>query len=195
MDKKDLNQIVFDNILKVCINSINKDIINHTGIINAMKKKLQFEKWYQIELYKRLINNFQDYAVDVYLEYELSGKESKRGSSIDLVIKKNSEDFIGLELKIIATNYKIDGFEEKTKSVTDVINSFVSDIDKTKDFKFSYSLAMIYPFPISQNHRNHEDFKKQENRMLKDEKMKLQIIEEVSFENFISKFYLISKIN
>ncbi len=52
MNKKNLTLIDFEKSLLKSIKNVNNIILNHEGVLNTMKKKLQFEKWYQIELYK-----------------------------------------------------------------------------------------------------------------------------------------------
>ena len=115
---------------------------------------------------KRLIEKTVDFEVNIFQEYELSNKLSKKGKTIDLAIIKNTEKFIGLELKIIPTNYPIENFTQKSKKITNMVNEFIVDLSKSKnEFKHSISLAFISPFPKDLNNRNYRDFEKQESKM------------------------------
>jgi hypothetical protein len=181
----------FEKVLKASLKEIDIIMSSHIGVLLTMYKRLQFEKWFQIELFKQLSTLLKDYDVKVDIEYELRGKRSKRGHSIDLVILDGTNEFIGLEIKIIPTNYPIVGFSGKTKRITNIIDDFISDLDKTTDFVHSYSLALIFPFPNDINHRNFTDFKKQESRMI--EKGNLTIWEGLQMEDFIARYYLLGK--
>jgi hypothetical protein len=193
MEKLKLTNNHFEEVLKQCLEEIDFNIKSHFGVLLTMYKRLQFEKWFQIELFKHLAEKLKNYDVEIHIEYELSQKTSKRGQTIDLTIIQGEKEFIGLELKIAPTNYDITGFSKKTKRITDIIDDFVSDIDKTIGFNYSYSLAMIFPFPTNKKHRNYEDFKKQELRMI--EKGNLTIWEGIQMEDFIARYYLLSKLN
>lgn len=195
MNKKNLTLIDFEKSLLKSIKNVNNIILNHEGVLNTMKKKLQFEKWYQIELYKELLINLNEYDIQIQLEYELKSKLSKRGLTIDLALICNDIEKIGLELKIIPTNYNIDGFDNKAKRITNIIADFVYDIEKTIDFEYSYSLAMIFPFPLDKSHRNYSDFEKQEFRMKNTSNIEVSILDEISIENFINRYYLLKKNN
>ncbi|MEY3501266.1 MAG: hypothetical protein RL308_2939 [Bacteroidota bacterium] len=191
MKKTNLTNEHFLKVLKECLEEIDKNIKSNLGVLLTMYKKLQFEKWFQIELFKHLAEKLKDYDVEIHIEYELSQKTSKRGQSIDITIIQSGKEFIGLELKIAPTNYDITGFSKKTKRITDIIDDFISDLDKTTGFVHSLSLALIFPFPTNKIHRNYEDFKKQELRMI--EKGNLTIWEGLQMEDFIARYYLLAK--
>lgn len=183
----------FITVLEHSLKQIDYNIQSNNGVLCTMYRKLQFEKWFQIELLKNLLGQLEDYGVNIHIEYELSQKTSKRGRTIDISIIQNDQEFIGLELKIAPTNYNITGFSKKTKRLTNVIDDFISDMDKTTGFNYSYSLVMVFPFPSDKNHRNYKDFKKQELRMI--EKGNLTIWEGLQMKDFISRYYLLNKIN
>jgi hypothetical protein len=193
MKKIFLSKEDFDKVLKQCLEKIDNDIKSHLGVLLTMYNKLQFEKWFQIELFKHLAEQLKEYDVEIHIEFELSQKTSKRGQTIDVVVVQDGKKFIGLELKIAPTNYDIIGFSKKTKRITDIIDDFINDLDKTTEFNHSYSLALIFPFPSDKNHRNYTDFNKQVERMY--EKGKLTIWEGIKMENFIALYYLLSKVN
>jgi hypothetical protein len=188
---KKLTKDQFETALKKSLEEIDKTIPSHFGVLLTMYKRLQFEKWLQIELFNQLAIQLKDYDVEVHIEYELSQKTSKRGQSIDIVVLDGTKEIIGLEMKIAPTNYPIVGFSRKAKRITNVIDDFIYDLDKTTDFDHSYSLALIFPFPTDKNHRNFTDFKKQESRM--SEKGKLTIWDGIKMEDFITRYYLLSK--
>jgi hypothetical protein len=181
----------FQKALKKSLEEIDKLISSHFGVLLTMHKRLQFEKWLQIELFNQLAIQLKNYYVEVNIEYELSQKTSKRGQSIDIVVLDGTKEFIGLEIKIVPTNYSIVVFSRKTKQITNIIDDFISDLDKTTDFDYSYSLALIYPFPTDKNHRNFTDFNKQEVKM--SENGNLIIWEGFKNDDFVSRYYLLSK--
>jgi hypothetical protein len=193
MKKANLTNEHFLKVLKQCLEEIDDNIKSHLGVLLTMYKKLQFEKWFQIELFKHLAEKLNEYDVEIHIEYELSQKSSKRGQTIDITIIQSGKEFIGLELKIAPTNYDIVGFSKKTKRITDIVDDFISDLDKTTGFDYSLSLALIFPFPKDKKHRNYEDFKKQELRMI--EKGSLTIWEGIQMEDFITRYFLLSKVN
>lgn len=188
-----MNNITFEKILKDCLSKIDDTIAKHNGVLNTMHKRLQFEKWFQIELYASLLNEFNNSMVKVEIEYELKSKSSKRGQTIDIAILEDGKELIGLELKIITTNYVVQDFDNKTKRVTEIVQDFIHDLTKTKEFKYSYSLALVFPFPSDTKHRNYSDFKKQEQKMR--EVGELSSWQSISKNNFISKYYLLFKEN
>ena len=193
MSKNKLSKDNFDQILKSSLSKIDEKMTLNQGVLRAMQQKLQFEKWFQVELFNQLSFELNKYSDNIHLEYEMKGKTGKRGKSIDIVITQNDIEFFALELKLIPTNYNVKGFAKKGKRTPEIVNDFISDIYKTCSFYHSYSLALIYPFPIDQEHRNYSDFLKQETRM--------RAVGELKFwnslidDNFVSRYYLIYKKN
>lgn len=184
---------MFESILKESLKEIDKTILSHKGVLSTMRRRHKFEKWFQMELLKHLLERIKDSKIETISEYEISGKTSKHTKTIDIVLKNDSVEFIGLELKVIPTNYSVPNFKESTKAITDSINGFINDIDKSKMFKNSYSLAFIFPFPIDTNNRNYEDFKKQTNRM--EEKCNVSFWSGPETADFKSFYYLLHKKN
>lgn len=191
--KKKLTSAHFEKVLKKCLVEIDYNIKSHLGVLLAIQDRLQFEKWLQIELVKYLADKVKDFDVEIYFEYDLDQKTSKRGQTIDIVIFQDGIKFIGLEVKNASTNYRIINDAKKTKINTNIINAFISDLDKTADFDYSYSLALISTFTISKDHRNYDDFKKQELLMRK--KSKLTIFKGLKMDDFITRYYLLCKVN
>jgi hypothetical protein len=194
MEKIKLTNDCFEKLLKQCLTEIDNNIIVHVGVLSAMHKRLQFEKWLQIELFKQLKEKLKNYRdLEILIEAESDQKTNKRGKSIDVVILQESQKFIGLELKIIPTNYLKNPFEKKSKKISNIVNDFIFDLDKTSSFIYSYSLAFIFPFPINLENRNFKDFKRQETRM--EEKGTLAIWDGLQMNDFITRYYLLSKKN
>jgi hypothetical protein len=135
------------------------------GLSIAMSQKLTFEKWLQIELAGELsfhLKNQED--LKVILEAPVSEKISKKGPSIDIVIHKANEKLFSIELKIIATNYNVDGIDKKTKGLTDKVDELIEDLNKARNDGYSeyMSLAFVFPFPVRKKHPNNiRDFPKQ----------------------------------
>jgi hypothetical protein len=143
---------------------IQKMKINE-GISLAMSQKLTFEKWLQIELAGELSVRLKNQkSLRVILEAPVSGKISKKGPSIDIGIHKANEKLFSIELKIIATNYNVEGIDKKTKGLTDKVDELIDDLDKARNDGYTeyMSLAFVFPFPVKKNHPNNiRDFPKQ----------------------------------
>ncbi|MFV8366123.1 hypothetical protein [Flavobacterium sp. XS1P27] len=166
MTKKQFSFNDFEIIIKESLKEISEIIKNHKGVLYTISNRLSFEKWFQLELLKLLIEKTIDFEVHIFQEYELSSKLGKKGKTIDLAIIKNDDKFIGLELKIIPTSYPIENINQKSKKISDLVKDFIDDLSKTKnEFKHSISLAFIAPFPKDLNNRNYRDFEKQESKM------------------------------
>lgn len=183
------------------INIINKALINvsytmkdHLGVEFIMKSRLKFEKWFQVELLKEflaIINAHKDLTIKN--EYPVSTKISKKGETIDLVILENSTKLAAIELKIVPTNYDAVGFIKSTKAITDTIEEMISDLKKgvNDNYKYSFSIGFIFPFPIDPNHRNNtKDFIKQENKLRA--VGKLYTIDSQLSNTFNSRFYILT---
>jgi len=134
------------------------------GISLAMRQRLTFEKWLQIELAGELCKILKsENDVKVLLEAPTVDKISKRAKSVDIAIVKGDEKLFGIELKIIATSYKVAEIEIKSKGITDKVYELFKDLNKAKedDYQEYMSLAFVFPFPIHSNHRNNRlDFPK-----------------------------------
>ena len=61
MEKIKLTNDCFEKLLKQCLTEIDNNIIVHVGVLSAMHKRLQFEKWFQIELFKQLKEKRKQY--------------------------------------------------------------------------------------------------------------------------------------
>ena len=184
----------FAELLHDSLEAVTEKMRAHNGVYRTMRSKLKFERWFQIELLNALINSceiFDDCIV--FSEKEVDFKTSKKGKCIDLVIMKNNKKFIGIELKIIPTNYALEGFANKTKAITSSVDEFISDLDKPTDdgYEISYSISLIFPFNQNPNHRNNKlDFPKQLEKMQK--KGVLNCLECNCNDDFISRFYILS---
>jgi hypothetical protein len=157
--KTDLKKVILSNL-----ESLIEKMKHNEGISIAITQRLTFEKWLQIELAGRL-NYHLKYETDikVVLEAPITSKMSKRAKSVDISIQRNNDKLFGIELKIVATNYQVDGIEYKSKGATGKVSELIVDLKKAKEdgYKEYMSLAFVFPFPVQENHRNNaRDFPK-----------------------------------
>ena len=157
------------NIINKALVNVSYTMKNHLGVDFIMKSRFKFEKWFQVELLKEFIVIIDTHIeLKIKNEYPVSTKISKKGETIDLVILENSTKLAAIELKIVPTNYAAVGFVKSTKAITDTIEEMISDLKKgvNDNYKYSFSIGFIFPFPIDPNHRNNiKDFIKQENKL------------------------------
>jgi hypothetical protein len=188
MKKNEIIKIIKDALLNV-----SKKMINHKGIDHVIKSKLQFEKWFQVELLSEfIILNKKNPRLNIKIEYPVSIKESKKGKTIDLVILNNEEKFIAIELKIIPTNYDITGFKKTTKGITNKIDEMIQDLEKSKNdgYIYSFSIGLIFPFQSDANHRNNtKDFNKQLRKL--EAAGKVIVLDTEISKSFISRYYIL----
>lgn len=188
------NQYNINNILQSALKNIHQIMLTHQGVDFVIKSRLKFEKWFQIELLRELLILTKKFpGIELRNEYPISQKNSKKGETIDLVILNNKNKYIGIELKIIPTNYESDGFKKSTKAITDSINEMISDLNKPlkDDFPNSISIAFVFPFPLKKDHRNNSiDFQRQIKKL--ENAGHLKIIDSNSNSNYNSKFILLS---
>jgi hypothetical protein len=158
-------------IFSIC-GDLAEQMCQNAGINRAMSQRLSFEKWLQIELSCRLILKIESTKkMNVVLEDPFPTKKSKRGKSIDIAILEQGKKAFGIELKVIATNYEMEGVNSKTKGLTDKVHELISDFQKMKDAGYDefMSLAFMFPFPCQLEHRNNmKDFPKQIDRLRKE---------------------------
>lgn len=157
------------SLIKKCLDTVTLSMIDHEGIEFIMKSRLKFEKWFQVELLKQLLIATKEFKnIQLKNEYPASVKSSKKGETIDLALLSNSEKYAGIELKIVPTNYDVEGFSKSTKAITDSINEMINDLSKpiNDGYEQAYSIGLIFPFPKDPNHRNNsKDFAKQEDKL------------------------------
>lgn len=183
----------FTKILIECLNDITNHMKSHPGILHVMRSRFKFEKWFQVELLGRLIEKTStNTEISWHNEIAVNTKVSKKGPTIDLAIKKNGEKFVGIELKIIPTSYRMEGFDTKTKAMPEGVYGLINDLKKCCDDGYPYqiSIGFVFPLPIDLTHRNHIDFEKQIGRLNKCGN--LRFIESRLSDKFISRFYLLS---
>ena len=150
--KTELKEVVFSTL-----ESLIQKIKSNEGINLAISQRLTFEKWLQIELSGQLHAQLKKQSdVKVVLEAPISSKISKRAKSIDIAILGGKEKLFSIELKIIATNYNVDGIDKKTKGITDKVDELIEDLSKAREDGYNeyMSLAFFFPFPIQKSHRN-----------------------------------------
>jgi len=182
----------FEQILKESLDQIKSKMKESQGIHLTMSKRLKFEKWFQIELLSCLVGQLEKFNVEIGTEVEVSSiqKKSKKTETIDITINKiDNKKYIGLELKIVPTSYKVDGIVPKTKGITDSINSMLNDLKKCFDdgYEHCFALGFFYPFPNDPEHNNlSRDFKKQKEKMNDYESFELEFND--FSENYNSSF-------
>jgi len=185
------------NLIKFCLDEVTLQMVNHQGIHFIMHSRLKFEKWFQVELLKTLIISTNKISnIQLKNEYPVSSKKSKKGETIDLVILSNSEKLAGIELKVVPTNYESEGFTKSTKGITDTINEMINDLDKpiNDGYEHSFSIGLIFPFPLDPNHRNNlKDFSKQETKLSIAGEMYIHPCKISKIFN--AKYYIVSKSN
>jgi hypothetical protein len=157
--KANLKELILSNF-----EELMEKMKQHEGIDLALKQRLTFEKWLQIELAGQLHHRLKSESnIAVVLEAPTSKKISKRAKSIDIAIQRGNEKLFSIELKIIATSYKVAGIEIKSKGITDKVDELIKDLNKSQkdNYQEYMSLAFVFPFPIQANHRNNRlDFPK-----------------------------------
>lgn len=157
--KTDLKKVILSTLENLI------EIMKHNeGISIAIRQRLTFEKWLQIELAGRLSYHLKcEPDIKVVLEAPISSKMSKRSKSVDISIQRSNDKLFGIELKIVATNYQVGGIENKSKGATLKVSELIVDLKKAREdgYKEYMSLAFVFPFPIQENHRNNTlDFPK-----------------------------------
>lgn len=190
---QEFNIAIFSDILKDCLNDISLHMREHIGIKHLITSKLSFEKWFQVELLARLVGNTQKYPdLSWHNEIAVSQKTGKKGDTIDIGLKILGQKYLGIELKVVPSNYQIDGFEVKTSPITDKINEVISDLNKCKEdgYPNQISIALVFPLPIDLNHRNHADFNKQVRKM--GQHGNVEFLECDISRTYLMRFYLLS---
>ena len=181
-------------IISKALKKVTSTMQGHLGVEFIMKSRLKFEKWFQVELLKELLIKTRNHKdLNIFNEYPVSTKISKKGETIDLVILKNTIKYAAIELKIVPTNYDFIGFTKSTKNITDTIEEMISDLNKgiNDNYVYSFSIGFMFPFPLDPNHRNNtKDFIKQENKLKS--VGKLYTINSQLSNTFNSRFYILT---
>jgi len=152
--------IVYNSLLKSLDEVV--DIMKYNkGIQHVITERLSFEKWFQVELLNRLLLNddMNTYSIE---DSKILNGTSKR-QSIDLTVNGK----IGIELKIITTNYEVDNkiVKKRIKNISDNFYSLISDFNRMSELENQFGISFIYPFPIDKKHKNYKDFEKQLNKI------------------------------
>ena len=131
----------------------NKMVISEEQIWSLIKKKLppkiastkglnvfvdnraKFEGWLKVELCDIL-----SYHYSIVPEQD----------TVDIVV----DDKFALELKTVNTNYTYKGIENKTKPITDNINSVIGDIKKLQLKEYPNKAVVFVVFPLSLPNKN-----------------------------------------
>ena len=125
-------EYIADTIKKIL--SKNKDLLEI-----AFRQRAKFEGWLKFEIAK---------------EFQKSGKDTK----VEYPIAKGHVDLFAdnclIELKTPNTSYTCKGVDPKTRTITDNVNSIISDVDKLRNITegLSYdSFIAFVMFPIDTN--------------------------------------------
>ena len=105
----------------------------------AFRQRAKFEGWLKFEIAK---------------EFQTSGKDTK----VEYPIAKGHVDLFAdnclIELKTPNTSYTCKGVDPKTRTITDNVNSIISDVDKLRNIteNHCYDLFIAFVmFPIDTN--------------------------------------------
>ena len=147
---------IADTIKKIL--SKNQDLLEI-----AFRQRAKFEGWLKFEIAK---------------EFQKSGKDTK----VEYPIAKGHVDLFAdnclIELKTPNTSYTCKGVDPKTRTITDNVNSIISDVDKLRNITegLSYdSFIAFVMFPIDTNKKYMGHVNKIENHI---QAQKLQIIKD-----------------
>ncbi len=113
-----------ENIVKNVIKSMRailSEDSNDKLVSLAFKERAKFEGWLKFELAQVISKEFKN--VNIESSYSDSNKKC------DISFEKGDTLYY-LELKTPNTSYKVDGIEDKTRPITDNINSIIDDIKK-----------------------------------------------------------------
>lgn len=166
MNKSQILPIIQESLL-----SVTRKIEKTMGVLYCMQNRNKFEKWLQVEFLGELMRRTHEInSLDVKMEEEFGQKQSKKGDTIDIAVLKDMHKFMGIELKVIPTNYHVDGFTHRgPKAITSGISAMITDLQKTAvdGYEVSVSIGFVFPFPSSSSHRNFNDFKRQKHKLSK----------------------------
>lgn len=129
--------------LHLLLNIICSTLLKNVSLLSiAIKQRAKFEGWLKMELAYQLAQNNQQTTV-----------EHKIGNnSIDLL----SNNCL-IELKTPNTNYIVSGVINKTKPITDNINSILDDIHKLQSIKvnagYSHYYVAFVLFPLDNGNK------------------------------------------
>ena len=125
-------EYIADTIKKIL--SKNKDLLEI-----AFRQRAKFEGWLKFEIAK---------------EFQKSGKDTK----VEYPIAKGHVDLFAdnclIELKTPNTSYTCKGVDPKTRTITDNVNSIISDVDKLRNIteNHCYDLFIAFVmFPIDKD--------------------------------------------
>lgn len=108
-----------------------------------LPKRSKFERYLQSVLSLRLKQKFNDTEI----EYPLNDKH------VDIYA---NETFI--ELKTPNTNYKHEGIEDKTRPITNNIQSIIDDINKLRELNVKEGVVAFVLYPIYPDKDNYSQY-------------------------------------
>jgi len=181
--------------------SAAQDVIHvlsgHPGIETKIRARGKFELYFHLELIKA-IKQQNPNGTKCWSEVEMKTGKRKRSPTLDLVVKSFTDKHYttaSVEVKMITTNYQYGDnkfIPKKSRNVTNSVDSFIKDVRKHLSHKDgeslileldgtphridkSYSLAIVYPMP--QDPRSEDAWKKQIIKMEQDPRSKMMVQE------------------
>lgn len=141
-----------DEIVSAAVDSIESNWGIITRLIAARKR---FEKWLQVEIFRKLIDENGDW--NVKLEYPYPGMRER----CDFWITTGDSREMWTEIKFCVTNY-CGHFctSESTRSITDQIQGILQDADKLRRVDRSSSCnILIIAYPLPHDYQSHKYWK------------------------------------
>jgi hypothetical protein len=135
IEKKDKMVISEEQIWSLIKKKLPKKIASTKGLNIFVDNRAKFEGWLKVELCDIL-----SYHYSIVPEQD----------TVDIVV----DDKFALELKTVNTNYTYKGIENKTKPITDNINSVIGDIKKLQLKEYSNKAVVFVVFPLSLPNKN-----------------------------------------
>lgn len=111
----------------------------HDLVFIAIKQRAKFEGWLKFELANELIKLYSDTCVEKCMPYKGSEK------LVDIFSNNSC-----IELKTPNTSYRHDGCENRTRPITNNIDSIINDINALKEIGVNGYIAFVM-FPIDNN--------------------------------------------
>jgi len=117
---------------------VAKRIDSETGLAHFVRSRLQFEGWLKVVLVTEISKIVDD--VEMHIEYPLDS-----GERIDIVISK----VLGIELKIIATNFRDSCVCSKNKNITNQVDSLIGDLRKLAQLRTMFDGMQVASFGLA----------------------------------------------
>ena len=155
--------MIYKEIAKIIINEIIPRIENHNGLQIFAAERARFEPWLKVEF----VDIFMNYFKMVLPEQDW----------IDIVLDKETY----IELKTVVTNYSYENVKNKTRPITNQIDSVVADINKLQKLKNISKIVVVIVYPCTHNKLNWQEHHLKKISM----QMKTYIYKDFKFKNGI----------